>query len=57
MLKGNYIFYKPGEAGLKTLGIGPSKEILVHKINEYIEIDQLLKGTKCYYGTMKALLK
>lgn len=57
MLKGNYIFYKPGEAGIKTLGIGPSKEILVHKINEYIEIDQLLKGTKCYYGTMKALLK
>lgn len=46
-----------GEAGIKTLGIGPSKEILAHKINEYIEIDQLLKVTKCYYGTMKALLK
>ncbi|MEF9946444.1 MAG: YgeY family selenium metabolism-linked hydrolase [Lachnospiraceae bacterium] len=46
-----------GEAGIKTLGIGPSKEILAHKINEYIEIDQLLKATQCYYGTMKALLK
>ncbi|MGO5053062.1 YgeY family selenium metabolism-linked hydrolase [Lachnospiraceae bacterium LCP25S3_G4] len=46
-----------GEAGIKTLGIGPSKETLAHKINEYIEIDQLLKATQCYYGTMKALLK
>lgn len=46
-----------GEAGIKTLGIGPSKEILAHKINEYIELDQLYKVTQCYYGTMKALLK
>lgn len=46
-----------GEAGIKTLGLGPSTEILAHKINEYIEIDQLLKVTQCYYGTMKALLK
>ncbi len=46
-----------GEAGIKTLGLGPSTEILAHKINEYIEIDQLLKVTQCYYATMKALLK
>lgn len=45
-----------GEAGIKTLGIGPSKETLAHKINEYIEIDQLLKAAQCYYGTIKALL-
>lgn len=46
-----------GEAGIKTLGLGPSKETLAHKINEYIEIDQLVKATQCYYGTMKALLR
>lgn len=46
-----------GEAGIKTLGLGPSKETLAHKINEYIEIDQLVKATQCYYGTIKALLR
>lgn len=46
-----------GEAGIRTLGIGPSKETLAHKINEYIELDQLFQVTKCYYGAMKALLK
>lgn len=46
-----------GEAGIKTLGIGPSMETLAHTINEYIEIDQLLKAAQCYYGVMKALLK
>lgn len=45
-----------GEAGIKTLGIGPSRENLAHTINEYIEIDQLLKVTRCYYSVMKALL-
>lgn len=46
-----------GEAGIKTLGLGPSLETLAHTINEYIEIDQLLKVTECYYAVMKALLK
>lgn len=46
-----------GEAGIKTLGIGPSKENLAHTINEYIEIEQLVKVTESYYGVMKALLK
>jgi len=45
-----------GEAGIKTFGLGPSKENLAHTINEYIEIDQLAKVTECYYGVMKALL-
>lgn len=45
-----------GEAGIKTIGMGPSKENLAHTINEYIEIDQLCKVTECYYGIMKALL-
>lgn len=46
-----------GEAGIKTLGIGPSRENLAHTIGEYIEIDQLLRVTQCYLGVMKALLK
>lgn len=46
-----------GEAGIKTFGLGPSKENLAHTVNEYIEVDQLVKVTDCYYGVMKALLK
>ena len=46
-----------GEAGIPTIGMGPSRENLAHTIDEYIEIDQLLKVTECYYGIMKALLR
>lgn len=46
-----------GEANIKTLGIGPSKENLAHTMNEYIEIEQLTSVAQCYYGVMKALLK
>jgi putative selenium metabolism hydrolase len=46
-----------GEAGIKTIGLGPSDETLAHTIDEYIEIDQLLKVTTCYEGVMRALLK
>ncbi len=46
-----------GEAKIKTLGMGPSKENLAHTLNEYIEIEQLTSVTQCYFGVMKALLK
>lgn len=46
-----------GEAGIRTFGLGPSRENLAHTLNEYIEIEQLLKVTECYYGVMEALLK
>ncbi len=46
-----------GEAKIQTIGMGPSVESLAHTIDEYVEIDQLLKVTECYYGIMKALLK
>ena len=46
-----------GEAGIRTLGIGPSRENLAHTIDEYIELDQLEKVAQCYYGVMSALLK
>jgi len=45
-----------GEAGIKTIGLGPSLESLAHTINEYIEIDQLLKAEECYAGVINALL-
>lgn len=46
-----------GEKGIKTIGMGPSVESLAHTIDEYVEINQLLQVTECYYGIMKALLK
>lgn len=45
-----------GEAKIKTIGMGPSKESLAHTINEYVEIDELTKVCECYYGIMKSLL-
>ena len=46
-----------GEAGIKTIGIGPSKENLAHTLNEYIEIEQLEKAYEVYLSIMKTLLK
>lgn len=46
-----------GEANIPTLGIGPSRENLAHTIDEHIELTQLESVTKCYYATVKALLK
>ncbi len=46
-----------GEAGIPTLGLGPSREDLAHTVDEYIELDQLYKVTECYYAVMRALLK
>ncbi|WP_408639964.1 YgeY family selenium metabolism-linked hydrolase [Diplocloster agilis] len=46
-----------GEAGIPTIGLGPSVESLAHTIDEYVEVEQLVKASECYYGIMKALLK
>lgn len=46
-----------GEAGIKTLGLGPSREDLAHTIDEYIEIGQLLGASEAYTGVMRALLR
>lgn len=45
-----------GEAGIKTIGMGPSVESLAHVIDEYVELDQLYKVAECYYGIINALL-
>jgi len=46
-----------GEAGIKTIGFGPSRENLAHTIDEYIEIEQLFKAAQGYYGILKSVLK
>jgi len=46
-----------GEAGIKTLGLGPSREDLAHPVDEYIEISELTKVCECYYGVCEALLQ
>lgn len=46
-----------GEKNIPTIGFGPSNEHLAHVKDEYIEIDQLLKGCKGYYHIISALLK
>jgi len=46
-----------GEAGIKTIGFGPSDEFLAHTIDEYIEIDQLEKAVKGYEVIMDTLSK
>jgi putative selenium metabolism hydrolase len=45
-----------GEAGIRTVGFGPSRENLAHTIDEYIEIDQLVKAVEGYYGILKSVL-
>ncbi len=46
-----------GEAGIKTIGFGPSRENLAHTVDEYIEVEQLLKAAAGYYGIAKAVLQ
>lgn len=45
-----------GEAKIKTLGIGPSRENLAHTVNEYIEVSELEKVVDSYEAVMEALL-
>jgi putative selenium metabolism hydrolase len=46
-----------GEAGIPTLGMGPSRENLAHVIDEYVETSELFGAAESYYAIMKALLK
>lgn len=45
-----------GEAGIPTVGMGPSDESLAHVIDEYVEVEQLRQVALRYYGIMAALL-
>ena len=44
-----------GEAGIPTVGFGPSTERLAHTIDEYIEIDQLVGAAQGFYGIMQSV--
>ena len=46
-----------GEAGIRTMGFGPSREDLAHTVDEYVEIDQLVAAMHGYIGIMEALLE
>ena len=46
-----------GEAGIKTLGMGPSNESLAHVVDEYVELTQLEGVFGSFKSIMKALLK
>lgn len=46
-----------GEAGIKTIGLGPSPENLAHTDDEYIELEQLYKVCESYQAIMRALLR
>ncbi len=45
-----------GEAGIKTLGFGPSYEHLAHIADEYVEIHQLQKACQGYKKIMEEFL-
>lgn len=46
-----------GEAGIPTVGLGPSPENLAHTDDEYIELEQLTLACERYQAVMRALLK
>lgn len=46
-----------GEAGIPTVGLGPSRESLAHTDDEYIELEQLYLACECYQAILRALLK
>ncbi len=47
--------YSAGEAGVPTIGFGPSVESLAHTVDEYLEEDQLIRACQGYSGIIQAL--
>ena len=45
-----------GEAGIRTLGLGPGREDIAHTRDEYIELSQLTGAVHAYEAVMGALL-
>ena len=46
-----------GEAGIPTVGLGPSRENLAHTDGEYIELEQLYLACESDQAVMRALLR
>jgi putative selenium metabolism hydrolase len=49
--------YSAGEAKIPTIVFGPSTIRLAHAIDEYIEIDELLRGAEGFVGLAKGLTR
>ncbi|MDR2137564.1 MAG: YgeY family selenium metabolism-linked hydrolase, partial [Synergistaceae bacterium] len=49
--------YYAGKAGIPTVGYGGSMENLAHIVDEYIEIEQLVKACEGYCGIVKRLFR
>jgi putative selenium metabolism hydrolase len=48
--------YSAGQAGVPTVGFGPSHEELAHVTDEYIELDQLIAAARGYTGIIERVL-
>lgn len=46
-----------GEAGIRTIGLGPSREDLAHTVDEYVLLDQLTGAADCYMSVAGSLTK
>lgn len=46
-----------GEAGIPTVGFGPSLESLAHTVDEYIEVEQLHQAVRGYCGILRELTR
>ena len=46
-----------GEAGIPTLGMGPSSENIAHTIDEHVSVEQLYAVAEVYGWMMEAILK
>jgi putative selenium metabolism hydrolase len=48
--------YSAGVAGIPTIGFGPSHEAMVHVVDEYLEVDQLVRACRGYTAIGQAVL-
>ncbi len=48
--------YTAGQAGIPTLGFGPSRESLAHMIDEYVEVDDLVRARNGYGALFETFL-
>ena len=49
--------YSAGRAGVPTIGFGPSPESLAHIVDEYVEVEQLVKTAQAYQGIIEAVCR
>ena len=46
-----------GEAGIPTVGFGPSREDLAHTVDEYIEVEQLTRACEGFHAILRSLTR